>query len=73
MAKKIAQAEANAMNSLFASELTRMGVKVAADDNNGAPHDPQAFKDHAEYLETLKAVMAEDGKDGFSPNDPVLD
>lgn len=73
MAKKIAQVDATAMNSLYASELTRMGVKVAADDEKGAPHDPQAFKDHAEYIETMKSVMAEDSKTDFQPNDPIQD
>jgi len=75
MANKIAQVDAQAMNSLYASELTRMGAatKTAADDEKGAPHDPQAFEDHAEYLETLKSVMAEDKKTDFSPNDPTLD
>jgi hypothetical protein len=74
MANKIAKVDAEAMNSLYASELTRMGAtKTAADDEKGAPHDPQAFEDHSEYLETLKSVMSEDKKTDFSPNDPVLD
>ena len=73
MAKKIARVDADAMNSLYASELTKAGVKVAADDDKGAPHDPQAFEDHAEYLATMKSVMAEDKGEDFSPNDPVLD
>ena len=73
MAKKIAQVDATAMNSLYASELTKAGVKFAAADDKGAPHDPQAFEDHAEYLATLKSVMAEDNKTDFSPNDPVQD
>ena len=73
MANKIAKIDADAMNSLYASELTRMGAKTAADDEKGAPHDPQAFEDHSEYLETLKSVMSEDKKTDFSPNDPVQD
>jgi hypothetical protein len=73
MAKKIAKVDAEAMNSLYASELTKAGIKVAADDEKGAPHDPQAFKDHAEYLETMKSVMAEDSKTDFQPNDPIQD
>lgn len=74
MAKKIAQVDAQAMDSLYASELTRMGSKVAAaDDEKGAPHDPQAFKDHAEYIETMKSVLAEDAKTDFEPNDTIKD
>jgi hypothetical protein len=72
MAKKIAKVDAAAMNKFYGAELSRMGLKVAADDKGG-PHDPQAFEDHAEYLETLKAVMAEDKGTDFQPNDPVLD
>jgi hypothetical protein len=72
MAKKIAKVDASAMNKLYGSELTRMGVKVAADDK-GIIDAPQAFEDHAEYLETLKSVMAEDKGTDFQPNDVVLD
>lgn len=73
MAKKIAKVDADAMNSLYASETARMGVKVAADDEKGAPHDPQAFKDHEEYIETMKSVLAEDKGTDFQPNDPIQD
>jgi hypothetical protein len=73
MAKKIAKSDADAMNSLYGSELNRMGVKYAASDDKGAPHDPQAFEDHSEYLETLKAVMSEDKKTDGAPNDPLTD
>lgn len=72
MAKKIAKVDADAMNRLYASELTRMGVKFAADDK-GIINAPQAFEDHAPYLETLKAVMAEDKGTDFQPNDVNLD
>lgn len=73
MAKKIAKVDADAMNSLFASELTKSGVKFAASDDKGIINAPQAFEDHDEYLETLKSVMAEDSKTDFQPNDQVLD
>jgi hypothetical protein len=73
MAKKIAKVDADAMNSLYGSELTRMGVKYAATDDKGAPHDPQAFEDHAEYLETMKSVMSEGSSTDFAPNDPIVD
>ena len=76
MANKIAKIDADAMNSLFKSEITRMGGKTAAAaDENGAPHAPQAFADHSESLATLKSVMSEDkgGKFGESPNDPIAD
>jgi hypothetical protein len=74
MAKKIATVDAEAMNSLYASELKLAGVKTAADDK-GEPKDPQAFKDHSEYLAVLEAVMKEDAKvDGSqNPNDPLSD
>ena len=71
MAKKIAKVENEAMNSLYASELTRAGVKIAADDK-GIINAPQAFKDHAEYLETLKSVMSEKDTDSAA-NDPLAD
>jgi hypothetical protein len=75
MAKKIAKVDADAMNSLYASELGKTGIKSAAavDDRNGAPDAPQAFEDHAEYIATMKSVMAEDKNTDFSPNDPILD
>jgi hypothetical protein len=76
MAKKIAKIDADAMNSLYASEYERIsGSKVAQDvkDQNGAPEAPQAFKDHTEYLETLTAVLKEDASQDFDPNDQKLD
>jgi hypothetical protein len=76
MSNKIAKIDAEAMNSLYGAELTRMGVKTAAGvtDTNGAPQDPQAFADHKEYMDTLAEVMREDKKvDGGNPNDPILD
>ncbi len=71
--KKIARIDAEAMNSLYASELTKAGIKYAASDDKGAPHDPQAFEDHQTYLETLKAVMSEDKREDFNPNDVLQD
>lgn len=76
MAKKIAKIDADAMNSLYAGEYTRMGgSKQAADvkDQNGAPEAPQAFKDHEEYLDTVTAVLKEDASQDFDPNDTKLD
>jgi len=80
MANKIAKIDAAAMNSLFASEMERMGgVKVAVDARDGKEevggisHDPQAFSDHDEYLETLSAVLKDDGSQDFDPNDTKLD
>jgi hypothetical protein len=74
--KKIAKIDADAMNSLYASELVRVGgIKVAdVKDQNGAPKDPQAFKDHEEYLATLESVLKEDaGVASADPNDVNLD
>ncbi len=78
MAKKLAKVDAEAMNSLFAGELAKVGMKIAADavtDEKGAPHDPQAFEDHKEYLENIKSALKESGSvDGSKdPNDKVLD
>ena len=73
MAHKLARIDAEAMNSLFASELTKAGIKTAASDDKGAPHDPQAFEDHAEYLATLKSVMSDDSKEMGDANDPLVD
>jgi hypothetical protein len=72
MANKLAKVDAEAMNSLYASELTKAGIKTAADDK-GIINAPQAFEDHQSYLETLKSVMSEDKKTDFNPNDPTLD
>ena len=76
--KKIAKIDADNMNSLYAGEIERMsGSKQAgaADvkDQNGAPEAPQAFKDHAEYLDTVTAVLKEDASQDFDPNDTKLD
>ena len=75
MAKKIARVDADAMNSLYASELNKAGIKSAAavDDRNGAPDAPQAFEDHSSYLETLKSVMSDDKHTNKNPNDPLWD
>ena len=71
---KIAKVDNYAMNSLYASELAKAGLKTAADDK-GIINAPTAFEDHAEYLETLKSIMSEDkgGKFGGAPNDPIAD
>lgn len=69
---KIAHVDAEAMNSLYASELKTAGIKTAED--KGEPKDPQAFKDHEEYLATLESVLKEDAKvEGGNANDPILD
>jgi hypothetical protein len=77
MSKKIAATDATAMNSLYKGELTRLGFKVAQKDAKenaaGLSHDPQAFADHEEYMQTLESVMKEDQKTAGDPNDPVLD
>jgi hypothetical protein len=75
MANKIAKVDADAMNSLYAAEVTGKTAAGNADvtDRNGAPEDPQAFQDHEEYIATLKSVMAEDTKTDFEPNDVTLD
>jgi hypothetical protein len=64
---KIAKADNDAMNSLYAGELKKAGVKVASEE------DPQAFEDHKEYLATLENVLADDKSESFDPNDEILD
>ena len=71
---KIATVDNEAMNSLFAGEYEKMaGVKVAQGDDKGAPHDPQAFTDHEEYLSTVTSVLKEDAGQSFEPNDALKD
>jgi hypothetical protein len=71
MANKIAKIDAEAMNSLYATELERASGKTAASNSEGAA--PQAFDDHKEYIDTVAAVMKEDAKTDFEPNDVTLD
>jgi hypothetical protein len=74
--KKVAAAEAAVLNALYASEVTRLtksAGEVDTKEEGPTPADAQAFKDHKEMISTLENVMAEDKKDGWSPNDAVLD
>jgi hypothetical protein len=75
--KKIAAADATAMNSLYKGELGRLGLKIAQKDAKdsaaGQSHDPQAFLDHSEYLKVLESVLKEDEKTGEGANDPITD
>ena len=73
MARKIARIDSDAMNSLYASELNKAGIKSAAADDKGGPHAPQAFQDHEEYLEILKSVMSDDKKTDGDPNSALID
>lgn len=73
---KIAKVDNEAMNSLYASELTKAGVKFAADDDGkGTIHAPQAWEDHQEYLATLKSIMSEgvNGRASGNENDVLQD
>ena len=67
MTTKIAAADANAMDRLFSAELTKLGAKVAADKNDSS------FKDHSEYISVLEAILSDDKKESWKPNDPKLD
>ncbi len=67
MTTKIAAADANAMDRLCSAELTKLGVKVAADKND------TYFKDHSEYISVLEAILSDDKKESWKPNDPKLD
>jgi hypothetical protein len=73
MSKKIAKVDAEAMNSLYGSELTKVGVKLATDKEG--PKDPQAFEDHADYIKTVESVLKESENVGGSkdPNDKIAD
>lgn len=75
MGKKIAKIDADAMDSLYTSEFSRLTGRKNADwqDDKGAPKSEQAFSDHKEYLETLKSVLSSDGSTDFDPNDPTKD
>jgi hypothetical protein len=75
MGKKIAKVDNEAMNTLYGGEFSRLAGKKTADwqDDKGAPKDPQAFKDHEEYVATLKSVLSEDGSQDHDPNDTKLD
>jgi hypothetical protein len=79
MAKKIAKIDADAMNSLYGSEVARLAGRKVADEHApqegeaGYTHDPQAFKDHEEYLGTLKSILSDDGSQDHDPNDPIKD
>lgn len=77
MGKKIAKIDNEAMNSLYGTEFARLAGRKIADKvqegEAGYTQDPQAFKDHEEYLATLKSVLSEDGSQDHDPNDKVLD
>ncbi len=74
--KKIAAVDAGVINSLYASEVARISKsagEVDTKEEGPTPSDAQAFRDHADMIEVLENVMAEDSKNGFQPNDEVLD
>ena len=83
MGKQIAAEDRQAMDSLFASENSRLasaaGLKVTAAsksdiaDDNGKEQGPQAFKDHKEYVDVVSSVLADDKSDSFDPNDKNQD
>jgi hypothetical protein len=73
MSKKIAAVDKQAMDTLYQEDFSRVAAAAGLKDLNGAPEDPQAFKDHEEYISTVENVLAEDKKDSFEPNDTVLD
>lgn len=75
MAQKIAKVDAAAMNSLYASELEKAGIKIAADNEGPGGKDIQAFEDHKDYLDTVKNAMTADNsvEGSTDPNDKVLD
>jgi hypothetical protein len=67
---KIAKADNAAMNTLYATEVSRLSKgKIAAEK------DLDAFKDHAEMVSTLESVLSEDKniKGSQNANDPLFD
>jgi hypothetical protein len=68
MENKISKVDASAMNSLYSGEL-----ESTFKDKTAAEGDPQAFKDHKEYMDTLEEVLKEDKKEAWDPNDVHLD
>ena len=77
MSKKLAKADNEAMNRLFASELSKAGIKTAAAEESdaGRSDDPQAFKDHEDYIKTVEDAFKSDKKveGGKDPNDVLFD
>lgn len=74
--QRIIASEAAVINSLFASEFTRMSKSAGNFDTKTegpTPSDAQAFKDHAEMISVLEGVLAEDAKAGWKENDEILD
>lgn len=67
MTTKIAAADATAMAQLITAELTKAGVKTAVDKSDAN------FKDHSEYISVLEAILSDDKKESWKPNDPKLD
>jgi hypothetical protein len=71
MSKQIAKADKQAMLTLYASELSRQGLKTA-----GEPVEaPQALTDHAKHIELLESVLSDDKnlKGSQNQNDPDFD
>jgi hypothetical protein len=74
--KKIAAADAGVINSLYASEVTRLAKsagEVDTKEEGPTPADAQAFKDHEDYISTLESVMADDKKNSLNANDALID
>ena len=72
MAKKIAKVDAEAMNTLFAGEFTRLAGKADTKEEGPTPADAQCFKDHDEYLKLIETTLKADAKMG-GENDPLID
>ena len=64
---QIAKQDRESMNTLYASEVSRLGgPKVAAEKID-------AFKDHEEYMEVLSSVLADDKTNGPDPNGDFIE
>jgi len=80
MSKKIAAVDAENMNQIYSSEYSRIAKRekvadLVVEKDLARSADPQAFKDHDEYLAVLEEVIKEDKKSegSFDQNDVVLD
>lgn len=76
MANGIGKADASIINSLYANEVKKAHKTAGTYDSKEegpTPSDAQAFKDHAELISTLEAVLREDSRNSFEPNEVTED
>ena len=67
----IASADRQALTGLLQGHLAKRTAGILDKDSEFITS--QVVDDHKEMVETLQNVLAEDKKESFPPNDPVLD